>query len=51
MTAAPTLDRPRVAPSLLDPAGNAAFYGYALFLLLAGGLAGILAPRWGPLSF
>ena len=29
----------------------AAFYGYALFVGLAGGLAGLLAPKWAPLDF
>ncbi len=42
-----SLNRIRV----LDVAGTGAFYGYALFLVLAGGLAGIFAPRWSPLSF
>jgi hypothetical protein len=52
MTIAPPLERPRApALSLLGVFGNAAFYGYALFLILSGGLAGILFPRWGPLSF
>jgi len=52
MTIAPTLDRPRAgSPTLLNIAGNAAFYGYALFLIISGGILGILVPRWGPLSF
>jgi hypothetical protein len=55
VTAAPSLERPN-APAIggrgaLAVAGNVAFYGYALFLVLAGGLAGILVPRWGPLAF
>jgi hypothetical protein len=28
-----------------------AFYGYALFLVTAGGLAGLFVPEWGPLDF
>jgi Domain of unknown function (DUF4345) len=28
-----------------------AFYAYALFLVLAGGLAGLFVPEWGPLDF
>lgn len=27
------------------------FYGYALFLAFAGGVAGVLMPRWRPLTF
>lgn len=50
MTSARPQDRP--APSgVLNIAGNAAFYGYALFLVISGGILGILVPRWGPLSF
>jgi len=44
-------DAPSAPSGVLNVAGNAAFYGYALFLVLAGGIAGILVPRWGPLSF
>jgi hypothetical protein len=29
----------------------AAFYGYAWFLLLIGGLLGLFVPTWGPLQF
>ena len=28
-----------------------AFYSYALFLVIIGGLAGLFVPRWGPLKF
>jgi hypothetical protein len=28
-----------------------AFHGYAWFLILAGGVLGLLVPRWGPLAF
>jgi hypothetical protein len=28
-----------------------AFWGYALFLILIGGIPGLFAPRWGPLHF
>ena len=28
-----------------------AFYSYALFLVIIGGLAGLFVPKWGPLKF
>jgi hypothetical protein len=30
---------------------NAAFYAYAWFLVLIGGILGLLVPAWGPLKF
>lgn len=36
---------------VLKQANAIAFYSYALFLVTAGGLAGLFAPRWGPLEF
>ncbi|WP_158800551.1 DUF4345 family protein [Pedobacter sp. L105] len=30
---------------------NISFYAYCLFLVLIGGVLGLLVPKWGPLSF
>jgi hypothetical protein len=53
VTAAPSIATPRApyAGGLLGIAGNAAFFGYAIFLIVSGGVLGILVPRWGPLDF
>jgi hypothetical protein len=42
---------PRGRDGALRLANAVAFYGYALFLVSAGGLAGLFVPEWGPLDF